>query len=293
MSVAVMGAAGHVGGKVADILLGEGVAVRALTHRRELPVLAARGADVMAGDAVNVNDMRRFVADVDAALVLLPEQIGDPQFSATRSRIAEAVVRALEQEGTAHVVALSSLGTDQLDAAGPPVGLREFEDRLGRLQATNVVVLRSASYMDYLLGSLPLIRSQRINGSAIGGDVRIPMVATQDVAREAAMRLQARDVRGHHVRELLGPQDMTMREATSAIGAAIGVPDTTYVELPPEAVREALRSAGFSEESARLVVEMQLALNAGWPSARRTPDNTAPTRFSDFLAAALPMTSVA
>ena len=58
--------------------------------------------------------------------------------------------------------------------------------------------------MDYLLAALPMIRDQHINGSAIRGDVRFPMVATLDVAREAVERLRHRDFTGHEVKFLLG-----------------------------------------------------------------------------------------
>jgi hypothetical protein len=81
-----------------------------------------------------------------------------------------------------------------------------------------------------------------------------------------------------------------MREATRAIGERLGMPDLPYVEFPPESVEEALRAAGMAGEVARLLVEMQLALNAGafYEGIERTPDTTTPTRLGDFLAAALP-----
>ena len=73
--------------------------------------------------------------------------------------------------------------------------------------------------MDYLLGALPMITSEKVNGSATKADVRFPMVATQDVAREAADRLKKMDFVGHEVKLLLGPEDITMTEATKAIGS--------------------------------------------------------------------------
>jgi hypothetical protein len=49
--------------------------------------------------------------------------------------------------------------------------------------------------MDYLLAALPMIQTQKLNGSAVKADARFPMVATQDVAREAAERLTQLDFR--------------------------------------------------------------------------------------------------
>lgn len=287
--IAVMGAAGHVGGKVADLLLRRNQRVRVLEHDRKLEGLRGRGAEVVRGNAGEVGDLCALFESADAALVLLPENMADPEFVATRSMIALALAQALLQERVGHVVALSAVGVDREDVAGPPAGLREYEQRLFELEEANVLVLRSAFYMDYLLANLPLIRSQEINGSAIRGDVRYPMIATRDVAREAAERLVRRDFTGHRVKVLLGPEDVSMREATHEIGSLLGMPDLPYVEFPPADMRNALLAAGMSEEAASLLVAMQLAINEGrqFDGVRRTPETTTPTRIEDFLQAAL------
>jgi uncharacterized protein YbjT (DUF2867 family) len=188
-----------------------------------------------------------------------------------------------------HVVALSAIGVDQKNVAGPPAGLREYERRLFELEDINVLVLRSALYMDYLLANLPLIQSQQINGSAINGDLKFPMIATQDVAREAAERLMRRDFTGHQTKLLLGPEDVSMREATRVIGSLLGLPELPYVEFPPADMKGALLAAGMSEEAASLLVEMQLALNEGRPfdGVQRTTKATTPTRLEEYLKNAL------
>ena len=285
MLVAVMGAAGNVGSKVTDLLLRQNEEVRVFEHERELEELRKRGVEVVTGDATNVEDLESLFKDGAAALVLLPENLADPQFAATRSRISYAIAEALRETRVGHVVALSAVGADRADAAGPPAGLREFEQRLFELEDINVLVLRSAFYMDYVLANLPLIRSQKINGSAIEGNLKFPMIATQDVAREAAERLVRRDFAGHQAKMLLGPEDVSMREATGMIGSLLGLPELPYVEFPPEGVKDALVGAGMSEEAASLIVDMQLALNEGqqFDGVRRTAESTTPTRLEDYL----------
>jgi uncharacterized protein YbjT (DUF2867 family) len=288
--IAVMGAAGNVGGKVADLLLGQGREVRVLEHTRGLDDARGRGADVVAGDAVNVEDLRALFDHADAAFVLLPENPSDPQFVATRSRISRALAQALRERPVRHVVALSAVGADRADAAGPPAGLHEYEQRLAELEDVHLLVLRPTSYMEYLLGSLPLIRSRRINGSAIEGDLRFPMIATQDVAREAAERLVRRDFSGHEQKLLLGPEDVSMKQATLALGRRLGIPDLPYVRFEPAEMKGALIAAGMSGEVAGLLVDMQLALNEGrfFDGVERTAETTTPTRLEEFLLGALP-----
>jgi uncharacterized protein YbjT (DUF2867 family) len=187
--IALMGAAGRVGGKVASLLLQRGQKIRVLEHRRRLDELAGQGAHVVSGDAIDVDTLRELFDGADAALVSLPENVADPEFVVNRSRISSAIARALSERRVPHVVALSSLGVDREDIVGPPAGLREFEHALFLLQDANVLALRSAFYMENLLANLPLIEAQKINGSAIKADLAIPMVATRDVAQEAADRL--------------------------------------------------------------------------------------------------------
>jgi uncharacterized protein YbjT (DUF2867 family) len=288
--VAVMGAAGHVGARVADLLLQEGEQIRALEHGRPLDGLAARGAQVVRGDAASAVDLVSLFDGADAALVLLPDNVGEERFVAVRSTIASSIGDALMRRPVGHVVMLSSVGVDRPDVPGVPAGLRELEQRLFDLEQINVLALRSASYMDYLLMNVPLIRSQGINGSAVDGDLPIPMIATRDVAAEAAERLVRRDFSGHATKVLLGPEDVTMRRATTAIGRRIGHPDAPYVQFPPDDLKGALMGSGMSDEAASLLVAMQLGVNEGRFAAgvERTPENTGSTRLDEFLDDALP-----
>jgi hypothetical protein len=76
-----------------------------------------------------------------------------------------------------------------------------------------------------------------------------------------------------------------MAAATRAIGERLGLPDLPYVQFPPAGVRAALAGAGMSEEVASLMVDMQLAMNRGWPfvSVRRTAEEATPTTLETFL----------
>ena len=269
--IAVMGAAGNVGSRVTERLLREGRAVRVLEHRRKLDGLGKQGAEVVTGDAVDPGDLGRLLEGAEAALVLLPEDLADPRFVANRSRMTDAIATALAGSGVGQVVLLSTVGAGLADAFGPPAGLRELEQRLSRLDL-DLLVLRSAFYMENLLAALPLIQSQNVNGGAIDADVPIPMIATCDVAAEAAARLLRRDVAGHQVKLLLGPEDVTMAAATRAIGERVGMPDLPYVQFPTDGVRAALAGAGMSEEVASLMVDLQLAMNrAGRSRTWRAP----------------------
>ena len=286
---AVMGVAGRVGGRVAELLLQKGEQIRVLQHSRPLDQLAAKGAEVLRGDAANVGDLVELFDGSAAALVLLPDNVAEERFVAQRSTIARSIADALRRQPVGHIVMLSSIGVDRPDVPGIPAGLRELEELLFSLDAIDLLVLRSALYIDYLLAAVPLIQAQGINGSAVDGDRPLPMIATRDVAAEAAERLVRRDFSGHEAKVLLGPEDVTMREATTAIGRRLGKRDVPYLQFPPDDLEGALMGAGFSQEAAVKLVEMQLGVNEGSFDAgvARTSENTGSTRLDDFLDDAL------
>src|SRR5687767_10019810 len=125
--IAIMGAAGNVGGKVADLLLEAGAGVRVLQHARGLDELCARGADVVEGNAANVDDLKVLFAGASAALVLLPDNVADPSFIENRAAMSRSIRDALRAENVSDVVGLSAVGAGRADAPGPPGGLHGFE----------------------------------------------------------------------------------------------------------------------------------------------------------------------
>jgi uncharacterized protein YbjT (DUF2867 family) len=194
---------------------------------------------------------------------------------------------------SATVVALSSVGAEQPSGTGFIVSLHAQEQRLRALADTHVLALRAGSFFEVFHEALGLIAQQGINADAIAADVRIPMIATADIAEVAAEALRARDWEGFVVRELLGQRDLSYAEATSIIGERIGKPELEYVQLPGTEMAAVLTQAGFSAEVAELHLELTRALSEGRIRAReeRSPRNTTSTRFEAFadeLAVAYP-----
>ena len=284
--IAVMGATGNVGGRVVDRLLREGQEVRAFGRSVErLESLARRGAAITVGDAIDLDDLRALFKDALGALVVLPDAVTDPDYATNRSQMSRAITRALLEEQVGHVVLASSLGADHDRGVGQVAGLHELEQLLLGLKEASVLSLRAAWHMENLLTAVPMVRQQGMNGSAIKGDIRFPMIACADIAERAAGHLLKRDFTSHTVETVLGPEDRSIEEATRALGAALGIPDLPYVQFPPEGVKAALQGAGMSEQFASLLVESQMAINDGliFEGVERRAGNTTPTVLEEFL----------
>lgn len=288
--IAVMGASGDVGSKITDLLLEEKQDVRVFGRSTgRLEPFGRRGAEVVVGDAIKFGDLQMLFKGAESALVVLSGDVADPHYVSNRSEMSRAITRALRQQQVSHVVLASSIGADRDRGVGMVAGLHELEGLLFGLEDANVLSLRAAWHMENVLASLPMIKEQKINGSAMKGDHRFPMIATVDIAERAARHLIHRDFTGHTIETILGPEDRSMNEATRALGAGLGMPDLPYVEFPPEGVKAALQGIGMSEEVASLLVELQIAINENrvMDEVQRTSESTTPTRLEEFLKSAL------
>jgi uncharacterized protein YbjT (DUF2867 family) len=283
--ITVMGATGHIGGRIVELLLESGEKIRALGRSAEkLAAVAARGATGLTGDAGDAGFLTKAFRDADAAFTLLPPDVHASDYRRQQDAQGEATVTAIRDSGLRHIVFLSSLGADLPEGTGPIAGLHAQEERLRGLPGVNVLNLRPTYFFENFFDTLGLIKHQGINGGPIAPDLPFPLIATRDIADVVADALRRRDWRGVVVRELLGERDLTFAEATRIIGTRIGKPDLPYVQFPYADFTASLVQMGISPNVAGLYAEMSRAINDGRVKSRegRRPENTTPTRFEDF-----------
>jgi uncharacterized protein YbjT (DUF2867 family) len=283
--ITVMGATGHTGKKITEALLKAGEKVRALGRSvSKLAELKRSGVEVFTGDATDAAFMAKAFRGADAVYTLLPTDRHSLDYRAEQDHQGETIVKAIRESGVRYVVALSSLGAELSEGTGLIAGLHAQEERLKRLQSTNLFLLRPVTFYENFYDALGLIKHQGINADSVRSDFAIPMVATRDIADVAAKALKARDWKGVVVRELLGPRDLTYAEATRILGQRIGRPDLMYVQFSYADMVKALVQSGVSGSFAGLYVAMTRAFNEGKvkPREGRKPQNTTPTRFEDF-----------
>jgi uncharacterized protein YbjT (DUF2867 family) len=285
--ITVMGATGHTGNAIARSLLESGEEVRALGRSEStLASLAGAGAETLAGDASDPRYLTEAFRGAEAVYTLLPIDPQAPDYHARCGQLGEAIVTAVRAAGVPFVVALSSVGADVPTGTGFIAGLHDQEQRLSGLEGTDVLFLRPGFFFENFYASLGVIAEQGVLADSVAPDVRLPMIATRDIATAAAAALEARDWAGVVVRELLGPRDLSYAEAAEIIGAHIGRPDLAYVQVPYADMAAELSEAGFSDDAAARQVEMTRAFNDELVVSRegRTPANTTPTQFEDFAA---------
>ena len=281
----VAGASGNTGRVAADELLARGQKVKVLgrSAQRLLP-LVGKGAEAFEADLQDTAKLTQALEGAKAAYLLIPPDFGAPDFVAYQKKTADSLSRAVEDSGIRYVVFLSSMGAEHAEGTGPIKGLHYAEERLRKIRNLNLLAVRAGYFMENFYMSIPAVHQYGFLGTEIAPNVRIPMISTGDICRYVADRLHKLDFKGKEVRELLGDRDLTMSEAATIIGEALGKPGLKYQQLPESTFKQALTAAGISPSTADLVLEMGRALNEGRVARTqpRTAENTTPTSLKEF-----------
>lgn len=284
--IVVTGASGRTGRVAASALLAKGKGVRAIGRdAARLAPLVNLGAEAAVGSVEDVPRLSALFAGAEAVYLVLPEDLSQPDLRAHQERISDSYAAAIADAHVPFVVNLSSIGGQHAHGTGPIVGLHNQEQKLNQIEDINVLHLRAAYFMENLFASVqPLITAGILPGG-MNADIAIPWIATKDIGAYAAMRLEARDFTGSSIQELHGQRDISMNEAASIVGKAIGNPSVSYVQLPNSALASNLLQAGIPAKSVDLMLEMWEGANAGRivPQEQRSARNTTPTSLESFV----------
>ena len=283
---AITGATGNTGSVIVERLLDAGQEVRAIGRSPErLHALAAKGAEPFLADLDDATSLTRAFTGADGVYLMIPPKPQSTNPLGDQARVRYAMASALVTAGVRRAVTLSSIGADKTTGTGPVLGLHALEEQLNGIDRLNVRHLRAGYFMENTLVQVPIIQQTATAAGTLRSDLKIPMIAARDVGAAAAQALIQADFRGHSSCELLGQRDLTLPEAASIIGKAIGKNDLTYVHIPNVEVRASLVAMGSSEQFADLLLEMSDAMNAGHMRALepRSAANTTPTSFETFV----------
>jgi len=282
--IVVTGASGNIGSKVTALLLSKGEKVRCVARSADkLKELAAKGAEIAACSLEDTVALTKAFSGADGLFAMIPPKYSAPDFRAYQNMVGSSIAEAVQKSGVKHIVNLSSQGAQLPDKTGPIKGLHDQEERLNKLSGVNILHMRPTYFMENLLANIDMIKKMNMMGSALRGDLSIPMIATKDIAKFTAERLLKKDFSGISARDLLGQRDISMNDAAAIIAKRTNRPGLKYVQFSYEDTEKALIGMGFSLDIAGLFVEMSKAINEQMiMDTPRTKENTTETSFEEF-----------
>ena len=282
--IVVTGATGKTGSIITDMLLEKGQKVRAIGRSSErLKRFRDKGAEIAVGDQSDPVFLARAFSNADSAYLLIPPKFDVLDIRVFYNVMGDAAVAAIKDSGVKKVVLLSSLGAELEFGTGPVIGLHDVEEKLKWLIGVDTAILRPGYFMENVLGTIPLIKNQRINGGSMVPNAPVAMIATRDIAGEAIKLLTGKAFLGVSIIDLFGDR-LTYWEATRLIGKAIGIPDLPYVQFSDEDAVAAFRKMGLSENVALSYVELSRAISEGKvkPTQIDPEKPNTPTKFNQF-----------
>jgi len=230
MLISVVGATGRVGAKLTRLLLSAGLRVRALSRGGPaLDALVELGAEPFHGSFdTGTGDLDQFFRGADAAFLMVKTDWNN--IAGHYPAVAQRFVDALERSSVKMAVSLTAMGSDVKGNTGHFECFHELDEKLNELDNIDLVHLRAAWFMDDISAWIgPVARYGRIAWFC-KPDLKMPWVATDDIASLAATELA--NPRGRHRVYLeVGSEDVSMNELAVEIGKKIGKPvEYRYLE---------------------------------------------------------------
>jgi uncharacterized protein YbjT (DUF2867 family) len=234
--ILISGATGTVGREVVRLLSGRGARFRAMVR----PAQAERArqmlgdANLALADFDDPDSIARALEGVERAFLLTP--------SSERAEQQQiGFVDLARRHGVGRVVKLSQYAAEP----GSPVRFLRYHaavERAIRDSGLSFVFLRPNLFMQGLLAFRDTIASKGAFFAA-AGDAAVSAIDTRDIAEVAAAALLEP---GHDgaTYDLTGPEALTHAQMASRLASALGRP-VEFVDIPPQAMRDALSGIGF------------------------------------------------
>jgi uncharacterized protein YbjT (DUF2867 family) len=275
--ILVTGATGLNGRELLRLLSARGVGVRALVRNpaRAESIAALPHVEIVQGDMARPETLVAALRGVDRAMLI---SSSDPMMLEVQSNFIEAAKTA----GVQHVVKLSGI-MPELNSAFRFARMHgEIEQRL---EASGMAFthLRAGESMPAYFRQVPNITAKGAMFLPME-DARIASIDVGDIAEIAAGVLTGSGHEGR-IYPLTGPQALTMTEVAAKLSAATGK-TVRYINVPPEAARQAQLAAGMPPYLADALFEL-FAERRNGKEAKVWPDAAAllgrpPTSFDEF-----------
>jgi uncharacterized protein YbjT (DUF2867 family) len=278
----VSGVTGHVGSVVASELLDRGKKIRVIVRNpKQGEEWSRRGAEVAVGSLDDRAFLATTLANAAGFFTLLPGNPMAPDFRAGLARLAHAIAAAVKDSRVPHVVLLSSVGADLLDApTGPISSLHHLENAL-RATGTRLTAIRAGYFQENIASAIsPATQAGVFPNFLPSADFALPMIATRDIGGVAARALLEPPARSEVV-DLAGPL-YSARQLADKLGARLGKP-LQIVDIPPAGHVAALKQAGLPADTAEAYAEMHAAIAAGLVTPKGDRSLTGTTTIDEVL----------
>lgn len=282
--IVVTAPTGRIGSRVLASLLESDERVRLIARDpRKVPAAARERFEVVAGSHRDPAVLDRALTGADSLFWLMPADSTARSIYDTYVTASISGAEAVHRHGVERVVIVSALGRGTGTYAGHVSASLAMED-LFRSTGVHIRALACPSFMDNVLYQAAGLENGILTGT-LPADLKLPTVATTDIADVAVRLLRDHSWTGQDTVGVLGPEDLSLDDMAAVLTEVLGTP----VRFQPgdrDAVKQAFLGCGYSEAVAQAMIDMDVAKERGIDlSVARTAENTTPTTFRRFAEA--------
>jgi uncharacterized protein YbjT (DUF2867 family) len=277
---------GNIGHQVLDKVLAGDQPVRVIVRDpAKLSTDVRDRVEVVQGSHGDPQVVIRAFDGADAVFWLLPTDRRAASADEAYAGFTRPAAEAMRGQGVKRVVDVSALGrnTPYAGRAGHVTASLAMDDLIA---GTGVAfrALAAPTFMDNVLRQVRVIKEQGTFFDAISPDLRLPTVATRDIAAVAARLLLDTTWTGREEVPVLGPEDLSGNDMAAVISEVLGTP-VKYQQIPGHALKDRLTGSGASEGMAQAMLDMAIAKESGLDKGiARTPQHAidTPTTFRQW-----------
>ena len=274
---------GNIGHQVLDHVLAGDQPVRVIARDpARLPTDVRDRVEVVKGSHADPQVVTRAFDGADAVFWLVPPDRHAAGAEDAYVGFTRPAAEAMRRQGVGRVVDVSSLGrgTALAGRAGYVTASLAMDDLIA---GTGVAfrALTMPGFMDNLLRQVQVIKDRGVFFDVISPGLRLPAVATRDIAAVAARLLLDTTWTGQEEVPVLGPEDLSCDDMAAVASEVLGTP-VAYRRVPAEALREQLAGSGRSDAMVQGMLDMMSAVDNGlYSGVTRTPQHAidTPTTF--------------
>lgn len=282
--IVVTAPTGNLGHQVVRNLLVAGAPMRLIVRdRSRLPPDVRSAAEVVEGSHGDARVVDAAFAGANAVFWLVPPNPKATSVAEAYVGFSRPAAAALARHRVKRVVTISALGRGSplADKAGHVSASLAMDDLIGASGAA-LRSLANPSFMDNIARQAAAIRDQNKFFSAISGDLKLPSVASRDIAAVAARWLLDESWTGRSDVPVLGPADISFNDMAQIVSEVMGTP-IQYQQIGFDAYHARFVQLGMSEAMAQGMTDMARAKEQGLDlTAARTAESSTPTAFRQW-----------
>ncbi|WP_159333298.1 NmrA family NAD(P)-binding protein [Chryseobacterium flavum] len=263
MKIVITGALGNIGKTLTEQLVANGHDVIGIGHKPEnKEQIESIGAKSLIGSVEDKEFLMKAFENADVVFTMVP-----PNYSTSNSRdyynlIGKNYFEAIKQSNVKRVVNVSSWGAHLPNGTGFISGAHDVEKLLDQLEDVSITHLRSGFIYYNLFRFVDIIKNTGMIISNYGGDDKLVLTSTDDIADAAFEEIEKSEKIGIHIR-YIASDDRTANEVAKALGDAIGKTDLKWKTITNDELETIMQQQNLSEDVITNTIELHTSIHDG------------------------------